>query len=249
MRYFSELAYLGTNYSGWQKQPNASSIQSTIENAFSTILNTPVEVTGCGRTDAGVHASQYFMHFDFEGNLPSGFAKRVNRFLPPDIVIRRFIEVEPNANARFDATCRSYEYHIVLNKNPFEINTAWHYPFFYRLDLGKLNEAASLLLEYREFAPFCKTHSDTKTMICEVSRSQWVLNKKEERMVYHISANRFLRGMVRLIAGMCINVGWGKVSLAEVRQAMDAQTPLSNSWSVPPIGLFLSEVKYENLFL
>ncbi|TAK37279.1 MAG: tRNA pseudouridine(38-40) synthase TruA [Saprospiraceae bacterium] len=248
MRYFSELAYQGTNYSGWQKQPNTPSIQATIEDAFSTILNTQVEVVGCGRTDAGVHASQYFLHFDFEGNFPPGLVKRVNRFLPPDIAINRIFEVEAGTNARFDATRRSYEYHLVLHKNPFEINTAWYFPFFKKLNLEKVNAAAKQLLSYNEFAPFCKTHTDVKTMICEVSRSEWVLDEKAGRMVYYISANRFLRGMVRLIAGMCLNAGLGKVSLAEVRQAMDAQTPLPNSWSVPPKGLFLSEVKYKKLF-
>ncbi|MFQ5445374.1 MAG: tRNA pseudouridine(38-40) synthase TruA [Saprospiraceae bacterium] len=245
MRYFSELAYLGTNYNGWQKQPNAPSVQETIESAFSTILRANVEVTGCGRTDAGVHASQYFLHFDFEGDFPPGFLERINRFLPPDITIRRVYKVDPDTHARFDATRRSYEYHIVSQKKPFEINTTWHFPFFKKLDFEKVNEVAKVLLNYREFAPFCKTHTDAKTMICNLTRSEWTLDGEAGRMVYHISANRFLRGMVRLIIGTCLNAGLGKVSLAEIRQAMDEQAPLKNSWSVPPNGLFLSEVKYE----
>lgn len=245
MRYFSELAYQGTSYNGWQKQPNAPSVQETVEKAFSTILRTELEVTGCGRTDTGVHASQYFLHFDFDGEFPDGFISRINKFLPSDIAIRRFFKVKPEAHARFDAVRRSYEYHLVLEKNPFEIDTAWHFPFFENLDLEKLHEAATLLLEYDEFAPFCKTNNDAKTNICALSRSEWVLDKNNRRMVYHITSNRFLRGMVRLIAGMCLNAGLGKISIAEVRKALDTQELLKNSLSVPPHGLFLSEVKYQ----
>ena len=245
MRYFTELAYNGTNYNGWQKQLNAPSVQETIEKAFSTILGTGIEVVGCGRTDTGVHASQYFMHFDFDEKFPKAFLNRVNKFLPPDIAIRQVFQVGDDAHARFDAVHRSYEYHLVFEKNPFEINTVWHFPFAEKPRLELVREAATLLIGYVEFAPFCKTHSDVKTMKCNLARSEWVVDENTREWVYHISSNRFLRGMVRLVVGMCLNVGLGKISLQAVRQAMEQQTPLEKSWSVPPQGLFLTEVKFE----
>ncbi|MBI5914949.1 MAG: tRNA pseudouridine(38-40) synthase TruA [Bacteroidetes bacterium] len=245
MRYFSELAYLGTKYNGWQKQPYSPSVQQTIEQAFSTILGTAIEVTGCGRTDTGVHASQYFMHFDFEGKFPKEFLRRINKLLPPDVAIRSVFEVAPDAHARFDAVRRSYEYRIVLEKNPFQSGTAWHFPFFEKLDVEKTQQAAALLLRYEEFQPFCKSHTDAKTMSCALTRSEWVLDEAAKSMVFHISADRFLRGMVRLIVGMCLNVGLGKVELDEVREALDRQILLKKSWSVPPEGLFLTEVVYQ----
>ena len=155
MRFFTELAYKGTHYHGWQKQPNSTSVQEVIEQAFSTILGADIELVGCGRTDTGVHASQYFAHFDFEGTFPEGFLSRVNKFLAKDIAIRQILPVDQGAHARFDAVRRSYEYHMVFEKSPFEIDTAWYYYLGKELDLKKLNEAAALLLQYHEFAPFC----------------------------------------------------------------------------------------------
>ena len=247
MRYFSELAYKGTNYHGWQRQPNALSVQERVEEAFSTILNERIEVVGCGRTDAGVHASQYYLHFDFDGTIPKGLVKRVNLFLPKDIAIRRVFEVGETMHARFDAIMRSYEYHIVFEKTPFEIETAWHYYLAKKVNINILNEAATLLLYYKEFSPFCKTHHDAQTLECDLYRCEWVLDEKKGRLVFHISANRFLRGMVRLIVGMCTNVATGKLPLEKVKAAMDSQIMLEKSWSVPPEGLFLSEVKYEGV--
>ena len=245
MRYFSELTYNGTNYNGWQRQPNASSVQETIEQAFSTILGADIEVVGCGRTDTGVHASQYFMHFDFEKEFPKEFLKRVNKFLPEDIAIRQIFQVDDEAHARFDAVRRSYAYHIVLEKNSFETNTAWYFPFFEKLDFEKTQQAAALLLDYAEFQPFCKSNTDVKTMKCDLLRSEWILTAEQKRMTYHISANRFLRGMVRLVIGMCLNVGLQKITLEDVRQALEQQTLVKKSWSVPPHGLFLTEVQYK----
>ncbi len=258
MRYFSELAYLGTNYHGWQRQPNGISVQETIEDTFLTLLGKEVEVVGCGRTDTGVHASQYFMHFDFEGEFPKNFQDRLNRMLPQDIAIRRIFQVPDTAHARFDAIRRSYEYHIVFEKNPFERQTAWYFPFpmpkallwrgtpssWKKFDLEQAKEVASMLHEFEEFAPFCKTHTDARTMKCQIFRSEWALNEQGTGMSYHVSANRFLRGMVRLIVGACINAGLGKISPADVRKALESQSLLQKSWSVPPEGLFLSEVRY-----
>lgn len=244
MRYFAELSYNGAQYYGWQKQPGKISVQEQLEMAFSTILGTETEVVGCGRTDTGVHARQYFMHFDFEGGFPREFLRRINKFLPPDIAIYRIFEVAPEAHARFDATHRAYEYHIDFVKNPFGRETGYFYPFASLPDAAKMQEAARLLLEYEEFFPFCKTHTDVKTMRCRLRRSEWEGAPEAGKMVFRIASDRFLRGMVRLIAGMCLNVGTGKTTLGEVRQAMDKQERLKKSWSVPPQGLFLTEVRY-----
>lgn len=244
MRYFAELAYNGTSYVGWQAQPGQTSVQGTIESALSTILNTPTEVVGCGRTDAGVHARQYFLHFDFPGDFPRGFDRRINKFLPPDIAIYRFIEVGANAHARFDATHRAYEYHIDFRKNPFGKDTRFFFPFANQLDQERLQQAAQLLLDYHEFYPFCKSNTDAKTMRCNLRRSEWIVDQEQNRMVFHIAADRFLRGMVRLIVGMCINVALGKLDLQAVREALDNQTRLVKSLSVPPDGLYLTDIRY-----
>lgn len=243
VRYFAEIAYRGTNYHGWQKQDNAPSVQETIQQAFSTILGVE-EVVGCGRTDTAVHASQYFMHFDFNGQFPDEFLRRINKFLEEDIVIKRIFEVDDTAHARFDAIERSYTYYISRFKDPFKHDMAWHFPFFERLSIDKLNEVASLLLNYSEFTPFCKTNSDAKTMKCQLTKAEWVLGNNQNELVFYIASNRFLRGMVRLIVGACINVGIGKVSLEEIKCALDNQTLIKKSWSVPAHGLFISCVKY-----
>lgn len=244
MRYFSELAYKGKNYNGWQRQPNAPSVQQAIEEAMATILGQPIDIVGCGRTDTGVHASQYFLHFDLEGEFPNEFLRRLNKLLPNDIAVRRIYEVKPDAHARFDATRRSYEYHIVLEKSPFETDTAWHFPFFDRLDLERTQAAAAMLMNYKEFQPFCKSNTDVHTMECTLFRSEWVLDEPSRRLVFHISANRFLRGMVRLIVGMTLNVGLGKIEITEVQDALERQVLLKKSWSVPAEGLFLVGIGY-----
>lgn len=247
MRFFASLSYNGKAYSGWQRQPNAFSVQECIEQVLSKILRTKIEVAGCGRTDTGVHASKYYLHFDFEAELPNGILKRINKMLPPDIAFFHFYKMYESAHTRFDATKRSYEYHFIAHKNPFFKETAYAYPFYHKLDREKLKAAAALLLEYSSFATFCKSKSDAKTMDCQLFRSEWEFDDQKQRMIYHISANRFLRGMVRLIVGMQLNVGLGKVSLETVKEALDKQVILEKSLSAPPHGLFLSEVKYEGL--
>lgn len=243
MRYFATLAYNGTRYVGWQMQPNGASVQETLQNACSTILGSEIEFVGCGRTDAGVHASQYYAHFDFDGVFPKSFLHRVNKLLPDDIVIYDIFEVAPDAHARFDAYRRSYQYHLTFVKNPFKTHTTYFYPYTQKPDFDKMQQAAQLLLAYREFQPFCKSNHDAKTLQCDLTRSEWE-QVDEHQLTFHISANRFLRGMVRLIVGMCLNVGLEKVSLEEVNNALDQQILLKKSWSVPPEGLFLTEVKY-----
>jgi tRNA pseudouridine38-40 synthase len=242
MRYFLELAYHGANYKGWQKQPNAPSVQETLEQAFSTVLNQAIEITGCGRTDTGVHASQYFAHFDFQGQFPRAFLRRINKFLPKDIAIYQLFPVNWQQHSRFDAHYRAYRYHLSPRKDVFRPDTLFYYPRATQLNKTLMAEAAALLLEYDHFLPFCKTGSDAKTMRCDLYRSEWEFGEQE--FIYHIAANRFLRGMVRLIVGMQLSVGLGKVKLAEVRQALDTQTRLPQALSVAPEGLFLTEVRY-----
>lgn len=246
MRYFTELAYNGSQYSGWQIQPNSLSVQARIQQAFSTILGAEIEFVGCGRTDAGVHASQYFAHFDFDGTFPKSFLQRVNKLLPEEIVIYKIFEVAPDAHARFDAFQRSYEYHLTFVKNPFQTQTTYFYPFAQKPDFDKMQAAAQLLLQFPAFQPFCKSNHDAKTLLCNLTRSEWQ-QLDENRLVFHITSNRFLRGMVRLIVGMCLNVGLEKVTLEEVKTALEQQILLKKSWSVPPEGLFLTEVKYPYL--
>ena len=243
MRYFIELAYRGTAYHGWQIQPERVSVQSTITHALALILRAPeLEIVGCGRTDAGVHASQYFAHFDYAGEFPPGFVARLNKFLPADIAIRRIFPVADDRHARFDAEYRAYEYHLCWEKDPFREHTCYYYRPAAALDREAMQAAAALLLDYEEFFPFCKTNSDAKTMCCQMYRSEWAFG--EESFVYHVAANRFLRGMVRLIVGMCLSVGAGKLDLATVRRALDRRERLARSLSVAPEGLFLSEVRY-----
>lgn len=242
MKYFAELSYKGTHYCGWQKQPNDPSIQETLEDGFTTILGKEIDLSGCGRTDTGVHARQYFVHFIHTAPFPNAFLRRLNKFLPKDISVHQIWEVAPDAHARFDAYHRAYEYHLELRKNPFSQETAFQYSYPYPLKLEAMQKAARLLLEYESFFPFCKTKTDVKTMHCELKRADWV--QEDQKLVFHIASNRFLRGMVRLIVGMCLNVGLGKTSIDEVKAAMDQQIRLKKSYSVPPQGLFLTDIRY-----
>ncbi len=242
-RYFLELAYNGTRLCGWQRQNNAPSVQAAIEDALRLILRQPTfEILGCGRTDTGVHAAQYFAHFDFEGDFPPSFLERANKLVGLDIVLKRIHAVEPEAHARFDATLRSYNYHLSFQKNPFFRETAWHFPLAERLNLEKMQKTADLLRGYAEFAPFCKTNSDAQTMLCNISEAEWIFD--DTGGIFTISSNRFLRGMVRLVVGACVNVGLGQLDLDDVKRSLDTQTPLIKSYSVPPTGLFLSRVVY-----
>jgi tRNA pseudouridine38-40 synthase len=248
MRYFIKLAYNGTRFHGWQSQPNAVTVQGTIEEKMSLLLRSDISIVGCGRTDTGVHAKEYYAHFDFENPFPKNFLHRLNLVLPNDIVIYDIFEVAPEAHARFDAYHRSYEYHICFDKNPFELETAWIYPHREELlDIDKMNAAAAVLMEFEDFNTFCKTNTDVKTTLCEMKRSEWIFDAENRRLVFHISANRFLRGMVRLIVGMCVNVGIGKVSIEELRQALTEKRPLKIPYSAPPLGLFLTDIRYERL--
>jgi tRNA pseudouridine38-40 synthase len=244
MRYFAELAYCGTSYAGWQKQPDQRTVQSVLEHWLSTLLRTHVEVTGCGRTDTGVHARYYVAHFDVPELLPENFLFRINQVLPSDIVVYRIWEVAPEAHARFDARHRAYEYHLCGVKDPFRQHTSLYYPRASAVNWEQAQAAVKLLLDYQEFFPFCKSDHDAHTLRCDLRRSEWIWDADTQQGVYHISADRFLRGMVRLIVGMSLQVGLGKLELEQVRHALDTQTLLPKSLSAPPEGLFLTEVVY-----
>ncbi len=242
MRYFVHIAYNGTNYSGWQIQPNAITIQQVIQEKLSLVVQEDVEVFGCGRTDAGVHASQYYFHFDTNNEDIVNHIRKINYLLPLDIVVYSIERVKDDAHARFDAIARGYEYHLAYQKDPFSIDQVYFYALRDPLDFDKLNEAASILLDYEEFYPFCKTNHDAHTLKCSLSRCEWV--EHNGKLVFHIESNRFLRGMVRLIVGMCIRVANGNISLDDVRNALDTQTRLPKTLSVPAHGLYLTKVEY-----
>jgi len=244
MRYFLELSYLGTPFSGWQKQPQARSVQGELEHAFSTLLRQKVELVGCGRTDAGVHASYYVAHLDVAEPLPENFLHRANRFLPPDIALHALLPVPDEMHARFSALERSYEYRIHCHKDPFLQNLSYHFPFCRDLAFAKLQQAGRLIMQYDAFYPFCKSNSDARHMKCQLHHISWERKPQTGQLYFSISANRFLRGMVRLIVGACLQVGLGKLSTKELQKALDEQTRLPQAWSVPARGLYLTDVIY-----
>ena len=242
MRHLLRLAYCGAAYHGWQRQPNARTVQQTLEETLGRVCNAPVELVGCGRTDAGVHASDYAAHFEWAGALPPDLLRRVNRLLPPDIAV---YGIEPTKlHARFDAAHRAYRYDLTARKDPFRVGRVWHYHAAAEIDRERLDAAAAALLDYGEFAPFCKAHSDARTMRCDLRRSEWAAADDGRELHYHIAADRFLRGMVRLIVGACVQHARGRLSLDELHGAMREQRPLARPLSVPGDGLYLTEVRY-----
>jgi tRNA pseudouridine38-40 synthase len=247
MRYFIKLSYRGTHYCGWQRQPRDISVQETLEKVLGMITRESIELTGCGRTDTGVHARNYIAHFDAEGPLPDKLAHSLNRVLPADIAVHDIFPVHPEAHARYDAFERSYTYRITLEKNPFETETAWYFFQARQLDRAAMQEVAGLLPQYEQFFPFCKTDSGVDSWACMLKSADWEYREADEMLLFHITANRFLRGMVRLIVGACIQAGLGKTSVAEIQKALDTQTSLPKSLSVPPEGLCLTHIKYPYL--
>jgi tRNA pseudouridine38-40 synthase len=248
-RYFLVLAYRGTRYCGWQIQPNAPSVQQTLEEALSVVLRVKTSVTGCGRTDTGVHASYYTAHFDSREELPPTFVNGLNSLLPDDIAIYTCTEVHPNAHARFDAFERSYAYHITFRKDPFLNDRAWFYPQYRQLDMDKMEKIAGFLTKFGDFKPFCKSNSGLDHYQCDLREARWEYLPDNTGLVFHISANRFLRGMVRLVVGACIQGGKGQLAAEEVYGALEKQRPLAKNLSVPAHGLFLTAVRYPYLNL
>ena len=241
MRYFIEFAYNGKNYHGWQYQPHSISVQEVLNKALSTLLKQAIDVTGAGRTDTGVHAKQMYAHFDFDRELDSSFwTQKLNAFLPKDIVVYRIIPLHDDAHARFDATSRTYEYHIHTFKDAFDNEASWYY--FHKLDVEKMNEAAKILFEYKDFKCFSKTHTDVKTFNCVMMEANWKQNGN--KLVFTVAADRFLRNMVRAIVGTLVNVGQGKLTLQEFREIIESRDRNKAGFSVPAHGLYLTKVAY-----
>ena len=247
MRYFAEIAYNGTRFCGWQRQPNAISVQEVLETTLSTLLQENIETVGCGRTDTGVHASKYYLHFDTDKPLPELLLGRINKLIGKDIAVRSIQTVPDEAHARFDATTRSYQYFISTKKDPFSQETKYFLHTAEKLNQNLLQETASLYLDYQDFFPFCKTGSDNLSVKCQLFESRWEFKEAEHLMIYHVSANRFLRGMVRLLVGACLSAGSGLLSVNEIKIALDQQIRLKKSQSVPPQGLYLSNIIYPYL--
>ncbi len=237
-RYFIEVAYKGTRYSGFQVQENAVTIQSEIEKAFQTLHRAPVQLTGSSRTDAGVHAHQNFFHFDFNAEIHPQATYKMNAMLPDDIVVRNIQAMPPEAHSRFDAVSRKYLYRIHRYKNPFLREYSFYFP--YKLDIEMLQHAATLLLSQQDFSSFAKTNSQVKNFNCTVLKSQWA--EDADDLTYTIEANRFLRGMVRLITATLLKVGRGKMSLEELQEMMARKR--KTVYSVPPHGLYLKAVTF-----
>ncbi len=245
-RYFLELAYNGTAYHGWQIQNNAVSVQEKINRALSILCRAEIESIGCGRTDTGVHARQLFAHFDTAPDidvLSPRFLQSLNAMLPYDIVVKRILKVENDAHARFDATLRSYEYHIHFSKDPFLHNLSWLQRDIPDIEL--MNAAAAVLMEYRDFSCFSKSNTQTFTNNCVITRAEWL--NTDKGIVFHISANRFLRNMVRAIVGTLIRVGRKEIEVEDIRGVIESKDRSNAGESVPACGLYLTEVKYPYL--
>ena len=247
-RYFIELSYDGTNYHGWQVQPNGVSVQETLQQALSTLLRQDIEVVGAGRTDAGVHASMMVAHFDGPEELDCPqLVYKLNKLLPHDIAVRRVYQVPDDMHARFSAISRTYHYYIHTRKSPFLRHYSWLVTF--PLDFEKMNEAANRLLDFEDFTSFSKVNTDTKTNICHITEAQWkeitpLEGQGGGAWRFTITANRFLRNMVRAIVGTLIEVGRGRMTVDEFCQVIEQKNRCSAGESVPGHALFLTEVKY-----
>ena len=263
-RYFIEVSYNGTNYSGFQTQQNANSIQAEVTKALKIFFKQDFELTGSSRTDAGVHALQNFFHFDVEDlsvKIEAGTLKKtfeiqlfqdetdeilrgavynLNALLPWDIVIKNILRVKDNAHARFDALSREYKYFIYQKKNPFLHNTAYFYP--YKLDINKLNEAANKILINKNFISFSKKNTQVNNFFCDIKRSQWTI--EDDKMVYTVVANRFLRGMVKSLVGTMLRVGTNKISIDQFTEVIKKNDCSNADFSPPSSGLFLISVTY-----
>lgn len=242
LRYFIELAYKGTNYNGWQYQPDAPSVQETLAEALSTLLRSKIDIVGAGRTDTGVHARQMFAHFDFDEKIDGEkLTHKLNSFLPKDIAIFRIIELHDDAHARFDATSRTYEYHINTTKNAFDCNDSWY--FSNELDVELMNAACKILMKHTDFECFSKVNTDVNTFECKIYFAHW--EKHNNKLVFTITADRFLRNMVRAIVGTMVNIGMKKTSLEDLEEIIASKNRSKAGFSVPAHGLYLTEVKYD----
>lgn len=241
MRYFIELSYNGKNYHGWQIQPDAISVQEKLNTSLSTIFQQEIQVVGAGRTDTGVHATQMFAHFDIENEIKGDIVFKLNSILPNDITVAKVFLVDDEKHARFDAVSRSYEYKIHLGRNPFLLDFSWQI-HSQKPDVNLMNEAAKLLLEYTDFQTFSKVKTEVYTFNCDVTEAFW--KQKDNELTFYISANRFLRNMVRAIVGTLVDVGLGKISKEDFRSIIESKNRSNAGLSVPAKGLFLTKIKY-----
>jgi len=241
-RYFLQLSYKGSRYFGWQRQPNAISVQDVIEKTLSTVLREDIAVVGAGRTDTGVHASFYVLHFDVSNEIqePEKLVYHLNRFLPDDIAVQKINKVNNDFHARFSAASRTYKYFISTVKDPF--NTETCYQFTIPLDVEKMNEAAKTLFEYTDFTSFAKLHTDVKTNNCKIFQAEWERN--DNQLVFTIKADRFLRNMVRAIVGTLLEIGKGKITGDDFRSIIEMKNRGAAGTSAPPQGLFLVDIGY-----
>jgi len=241
LRYFIAFSYFGASYHGWQKQPNAITVQEVLEKSLSTLLRKPILLMGAGRTDTGVHAKQMYAHFNFDKiDVVKDLVYRVNAFLPEDIAVQDIFEVPTEAHARFDATTRTYEYWVVTQKTPFYITNA-HF-VKQSLDIVLMNKAAEIIMSYTDFECFSKSNTDVHTYLCAISEAIW--EKKEDKLVFTITANRFLRNMVRAIVGTLLDVGVGKSTLDDVKKIIESKNRSEAGVSVPAKGLYLTKITY-----
>ncbi|MEN7550243.1 tRNA pseudouridine(38-40) synthase TruA [Rapidithrix thailandica] len=241
MRYFAEIAYHGANYHGLQIQPNALSVQETLEDTFSKLLGEEVKLTASGRTDTGVHCRQQFVHFDVSKEVATKhFLHRINSFLPNDIAVYSLRKVKEEAHARYHALSRKYEYHITKAKNPFLQGLA--HRLLYAVDVNRMNQAAQLLSQYEDYEAFCKAHSSAKHCLCQINQAFW--EESDTGLVFTVRANRFLRGMVRMLTGTLLAVGQGKLTVQQFSEIIESKNNRNAGALVPAHGLYLCEVVY-----
>ncbi|MBV8254119.1 MAG: tRNA pseudouridine(38-40) synthase TruA [Chitinophaga sp.] len=239
-RYFIEVAYKGARFSGFQVQENAHTVQAEVDRALSILFRDTITSTGSSRTDAGVNAMQNFLHFDTALPLHPQFLYKINAILPEDVVLRQIYEVPMDAHSRFDALGRSYEYTLYTHKDPFMQDRGYFFP--YKLNIDALQEAATIIKEYEDFTTFSKRNTQVRTFICRIEESYWKVDG--ERVVYNVTANRFLRGMVRGLVGTMLRVGRGKLTMDEFRAAIESKDCTNADFAVPGHGLFLMKVRY-----
>lgn len=242
MRYFITLSYDGTRFHGWQVQPNGISVQGELQRGLSLLLRSDIQVTGAGRTDAGVHAKMMVAHFDFPEDIDGRqLAYKLNKLLPQDIAIQKVEPVADDLHARFSATSRTYHYYIHTEKSPFErhYSCELHYP----LDFAKMNQAARMLLDNEDFGAFCKSHADVKTTLCHVTHAEWH-QISPSTWYFEITANRFLRNMVRAVVGTLIEVGRGRMTLDGFRKVIEGKRRTEAGESMPGNALFLVDIRY-----
>jgi len=243
-RYFLHLAYNGKNYHGWQIQDNAPTIQAVLTKTLCLFFKSDIELTGAGRTDTGVHASDFYAHFDLPDPLDIDeipkIVHKLNGFLNDDIVIFNIIAVKDTAHARFDAVSRTYQYHVSQKKDVFNLD--FTYRIYGKLDVELMNEAAIILMDYTDFTSFSKLHTQTKTNNCKVSAAFW--EKTQDELIFNITADRFLRNMVRAIVGTLLEVGFHKINIDEFKQIIESKNRSEAGYSVPAKALFLTKIDY-----